>query len=190
MSNLNKILYSILFLYLLFTVGCKQKDESQVVTIDPNDKVYISFGKVFQVKDYPNIELINPHEVTAYSVWKCSQGQTKDMLSQIPHVEKDYELGKALTSFIEMSGPDLEKYRDIPLSIKFEGYWLNDDSSVWYYYLTDPNGICFPHKPWISSHRSRTTHKCALTGIFLYDPNEEQFDPLPDYIIRTKGRNK
>jgi len=190
MSISNRL--NLIFLFsslLLLSIGCKEHEDSKIATIDPNDKDYISFGAIFPVKDYPSLDLTNPHKVTAYTIWKCCQGHTEDLLLQVPHVEKNDELGKALTSYIEMFGPDLEQFRNIELAIKFEGYRLDDDTSVWYYYLTDPNGVCLHHLPWVSSHRSRTTQRCALTGIFLYDPNEGINDPLPNDIIKSFNRN-
>ena len=189
MSISNKLNLTLLFTCLLLSTGCEQNDDSQTATIDPSDMEYISFGEVFPVKDYPSLELTNPHEVSAYAIWKCCQGQTEDLLSQVPHVEKDDQFGKALTTYVEMFGPDLEQYRNVSLAIKFEGYRLDDDSSVWYYHLTNPDGICLQHQPWVSSHRSRTTQRCALTGIFLYDPNENIIDPLPDGIVRSFNHN-
>ena len=174
---------------LLLSIGCEKNEDSQIVTIDPNDWEYIVFGAIFPVKDYPSLDITNPHEVTAYAVWKCCYGQTEDVLSQVPHIEKDDEFGKALITYIESFGPDLEQYRNVELAIKFEGYRLDEDTSVWYYHLTNLDGDLLQHQPWVSSHRSRATQRCALTGIFLYDPNEGINNPLPDGIMKSFNPN-
>ena len=186
MSISKYVTLAILATCILFSQGCEYSDDPSTSTIDPNDKAYVTFGKVFPVKDYSPLDLTNPHEVTAYSIWKCSQGRTVELLSQISHVEEEEEYGKSFVSYVEMFGPDLVQYINTPLAIKFEGYRLDDDTSVWYYKLTNPSGIPLQHQPWVSSHRSRTTGNCALTGIFLYDPNEEDnFNSIPDNIVRA-----
>ncbi len=189
MSISNRLNLIFLLSYLLLLMGCEKKENSQIAIIDPCDREYIVFGATFPIKNYLSLDLTNPHKVTAYAIWKCRQGQTDDLLLQVPHVEKKDELGKALTTYVEMLGPDLEQYRNVELAIKFEGYRLDEDTSVWYYHLTKPDGVSLQHQPWVSSHRSRTTRKCALTGIFLYDPNEEINDPLPEGIIRSFNPN-
>ncbi|GAI98630.1 unnamed protein product, partial [marine sediment metagenome] len=77
MSISNKLNLTLLFTCLLLSIGCEQNDDSQIATIDPNDMEYISFGEVFPVEDYPSLELTNPHEVTAYAIWKCCLGHLR-----------------------------------------------------------------------------------------------------------------
>ena len=189
MGIYNKLNVIFILSCVLLLIGCGKNEDSNNPTIESNDKVYINFGKIFPVKDYPSLDIRNPHEVTSYAIWKCSHGQTKDLLAKVSHVEKDDKFGKALNTYVEMFGPDLEQYRNVELAIKFEGYRLDKDVSIWYYYLTNSNGVCLKHKPWVSSHRSRTTQRCALTGIFLYDPNNGINDQLPDDILRSSNPN-
>ena len=179
----------LLFTCLLWSMGCEQNEDAPISTINEADLEYLSFGELIPVKDYLSLEPTNPHQVTAHAIWTCSQGQTEALLLEFAHVESNEQAGQILTTYLETFGPDLERFKNVPLAIKLEGYRLNEDSSVWYYYLTSPDGVCLPDQPWVSSHRSRTTQKCALTGIFLPEPGENTITPLPDGIVRTLDAN-
>lgn len=156
--------------------------------VDPKDRKLLAFKRLYPVKDYSPLDFTNPHHVAAYAVWKGSQGKTKELLAEMPYVEKDEGLGKAFVTFLEVFGPDLEQFKNTKISLKFEGYALNKDTSVWYYYIVTPESKLLKHSPWVSVHRSRTTGRCALTGIFLYDPNDRKnSEPpkMPDKLIRS-----
>lgn len=158
---------------------------SEPYTIDSKDRSFLTFGKYFEVKEHSSLDFLNPHEVAAHAVWMSSQGQAKELLLQMPHVETDLGLGEAFVTFLKVFGPDLEQFRNDSLKLKFHAYTLNDDTSVWYYYLFNVDGCQLEHTPWVSLHRSRSTGRCALTGIFLYDPEIGEPGAIPSGLITT-----
>jgi hypothetical protein len=153
------------------------------------DSVYLNFGKIFKVAVPRPLSFSNPHDVAQYAVYRCSQGETKQLLAEMEHVEKDIALGKAFITFIREFGPDLERYKGKPIYLKFHGYFINQPTTVWYYYLVDEKGNHLEHDPWISIHRSRSTGMCALTGIFLYEP-EDGTPSMPKGLITSEKELK
>ncbi len=99
------------------------------------------------------------------------------------HVQDDKELGKALLAFVKEFGPDLERYKHEQVYVKFHGYSLSNDTSIWYYWLTDEEGKSLKHRPWVSSRRSLRSRQCALTGIFLFDSEKSPPGPMPKGLI-------
>jgi hypothetical protein len=97
----------------------------------------------------------------------CRDGRSKALIEEMGHVQEDAELGKALLTFVKEFGPDLERHRGKELYLKFHGYFLDKDTSVWYYWLTDKAGLPLADSPWVSSRRSLRSERSALTGIFL-----------------------
>ena len=157
--------------------------DSKPNSIDPNDRPFLSFGEYFEVKKQSTVDFSNPHETIGHAVWTCSQGQTKELLAEMPHVETDVGLGEAFVTFLGVFGPDLEQFRNDSLKLKFHAYALNDETSVWYYYLCNANGDPLPHSPWVTAHRSRSTAQCAVTGIFLYDADIGEPGAIPSGLL-------
>lgn len=152
--------------------------------INRNDLPFLKFGSVFAAKSPEALDFTNPHHVARHAVFKCSQGKTEQLLAEMGHVDEDPDLGKAFITFVREFGPDLEEFKDRDLHLKFHGYDLKEPTSVWYYYLVSADGTLFEHRPWVSVHRSRTSGKCALTGIFLHDPELPE-TPLPDGLVTS-----
>ena len=153
------------------------------------DSVYLTFGKIFRVESIPAISFSNPHQVAQYAFFRCSHGQTKRLLREMGHVESDADLGKAFRTFLDEFGPDLEQFKGQTIYLKFHGYFMNKATSVWYYYLVNKDGLHLPHDPWISVQRSTRTGRCALTGIFLYDPKDGT-PPMPKNLITSNDQIK
>jgi len=103
------------------------------------------------------------------------------------HVEKDADLGKAFLTFLDVFCPDLERFKNKDIHLKFHGYFENEPTTVWYYYLVDAKGKRIEHDSWLSVHRSRANGQCALTGIFLYEPDEGT-PSMPKYLITSKDQ--
>ena len=137
------------------------------------DSDFFCFGKVLKVDGLENPHKKNPHHIAQYSIFLCKQGFTEKMIEEIGHVEKNETLGKSLIAFLREFGPDLEVFKNKTIFLKFYGYRVGKDTSIWYYYFTDAMGKELPRKPWISVHRSNYDFQCALTGIFLNLPGEE-----------------
>ena len=152
--------------------------------INRNDLPFLKFGSVFTATSPEAVDFTNPHHVARHAVFKCSQGETEQLLAEMGHVEEDPDLGKAFVTFLREFGPDLEQFKDRDLHLKFYGYVLNDPTSVWYYYFVTADGTLLEHKPWVSVHRSRRSGKCALTGIFLHDPELPE-TPMPDGLVTS-----
>ena len=151
--------------------------------IDGKDRQYLEFGKVLPAQAYADPDFTNPHITVAHAVHRCSRGETLSLLKQMPHVEQDETLGRAFVTFVKEFGPDLERYRDRRVWLRFRAYDLNDATSVWYYYLADSEWRNLPHSPWVSLHRSRSTGLCALTGIFLHDPELGELRDMPQGLV-------
>ena len=159
--------------------------------IAKEDAALLSFGKVIEAAAQEKLDWKNPHQVTAYAVWMCRQGKSKELVKEMGHVEKDAELGKALLSFIGAIGPDLERYKNKELYLRFHGYSPGKDTSVWYYWLTDKAGKNLEHSPWVSTHRSQRTQRCALTGIFLHDPDiKGSPGRMPEGLVTSSDKEK
>ena len=155
------------------------------------DMPHLSFGKAVEAAAQEKLDWKNPHQVTAYAVWMCRQGKTNDLIKEMGHVQEDVELGKALLSFIKEFGPDLERYKNKEVYLKFHGYFLDKDTSVWYYWLTDKAGKNLEHSPWVSTRRSQRTQRCALTGIFLHDPDiKDSPGPMPKGLVTSLEKEK
>ena len=121
---------------LLIAVLCL----AQAQTATP-DSVYLTFGKVFRAESIPAISFSNPHQVAQYAFFRCSHGQTKQLLREMGHVESDADLGKAFLTFLQEFGPDFERFKGETIYLKFHGYFVNKATSVWYYYLV--NKVCY-----------------------------------------------
>jgi len=167
-------------LALWLTVSCGRKDESAARDQrQPSaDSEYFSFGVILRVQQPESLDNTNPHHIAQYSVHLCKQGQTSKMVNEIGHVEADGELGRAFLSVLKEFGPDLERFKNTEMHLKFHGYNSTAKTSTWYYYLTNAEGKVLDRKPWISLHRSNQSKKCALTGIFPNLPGEEK-TPMP-----------
>lgn len=167
---------------LLLSIICL----SSIFAQEPlTDSEYFSFGDIFKVEKPEKLDNTNPHQIAQYSVYLCKQGLTDKMVGEIGHIEKDDDLGEAFVTFLREFGPDLERFKEGDLFLKFYGYKAGKDTSVWYYYLIDVKGIEINRKPWISLHRSNNDGRCALTGIFLNLSNDEKV-PIPDDLKTTK----
>ena len=151
----------------------------------PSCAQYFSFGAILRVEKPEALDKTNPHHIAQYSVHLCKQGQTSKMIQEIGHVETDTELGEAFLTFFKEFGLDLERFNNRDLGLKFHGYKAGKETTVWYYYLSDPQGRLLDRKPWISLHRSNRDKRCALTGIFLNLPGEEE-SPMPDGLKTSK----
>ena len=149
------------------------------------DSDYFTFGRVFAAGQPAHASKTNPHIVAAHSVYLCMQGNTSAMVKMYGHVEPDEELGASFVTFLKEFGPDMEKYRGKEVHLKFHGYMAGKDTSVWYYYMTDAQGLPWDRTPWVSLHRSNVDKKCALTGIFLNLPEEDE-SPMPDGLKTAK----
>jgi len=195
-----KLLHLFIAIVFPFLISCnsaskkvKSKDISSNETLTQvrvsDDSVYLTFGKVFKVENPSQMSFFNPHKVAQYSFFKCSQGQTNELLNEMTHVEKDTALGESFLTFLREFGPDVEHYKNETVYLKFHGYWKNETTTVWYYYLANESGTLLEHNPWISLHRSIETGRCALTGIFLYYPDEDIDNSMPNNIITDKCYN-
>ncbi len=153
------------------------------------DSEYLTFGKIFKVESPQPLSFDNPHQVAQHAFFRCSQGQTKQLLTEMGHVEKDEDLGKSFLTFLDVFCPDLERFKNKDVYLKFHGYFVNKPTTVWYYYLVDDKGKHIEHDSWISVHRSRANGQCALTGIFLYEP-EEGTPSMPKNLITSKDEIK
>jgi hypothetical protein len=174
--------YSSLCLTLiLIFLACNNPSTSSPTVSNPEgstpqvthpDSDYLTFGKIFKVEPPAQFSFNNPHQVAQHAFFRCSQGQAKELVAEMGHVEKDVDLGKAFLTFLDVFCPDLERFRNQDVYLKFHGYFINKPTTVWYYYLVDAKGRHIEHDSWISLHRSRATGQCALTGIFLFEPKE------------------
>ncbi len=171
-------------------LGCSKSTDSSPDAattserIDQNDLPFLKFGSVLAARSPEALDFTNPHHVARHAIFKCRQGRTEQLLAEMGHVEEDPDLGKAFITFLGEFGPDLEQFKDRDLHLKFHGYDLKEATSVWYYYLVTADGTLLEHKPWVSVHRSRTSGKCALTGIFLHDPELPE-SPMPDELVTS-----
>jgi serine/threonine protein kinase len=149
------------------------------------DVPHLTFGKVIQAAAQQKLDWKNPHDVTAYAVWMCCQGKSKDLVKQMGYVQEDADLGESVLSSIKtLVGPDLERYKGKEVYLKFHGYYLGTHTSLWYYWLTDKMGKNLEHSPWVFTHRSHRTQHCALTGLFLTDPeNKGSPGPMPYGLV-------
>ena len=155
------------------------------------DTPYLSFGKVVEAAAQKKLDWKDPHQVTAYAVWMCRQGRTIELIKEMGHVQEDVELGKVLLSFIKEFGPGLERYKNKAVYLKFHGYFLGEDTSIWYYWLTDQSGRNLEDSPWVSTRRSERTQRCALTGIFLYDRDiKNSPGPMPEGLVTSLEKEK
>lgn len=175
-------IYSVGALFLI-AVLC----QGQGQTITP-DSAYLTFGKIFRAESPSSLSFSNPHQVAQYAFFRCSNGQTKQLLREMGHVETDSDLGKAFLTFLGDFGPGLERFKGQTIYLQFQGYAVNKTTTVWYYYLVNKAGTHLPHDPWISVHRSSSTGQCALTGIFLYDPKDGT-PPMPKDLITSNAKN-
>ena len=172
---------TVLALLLLGAGGCDDSTTRPVATREPAaDSEYFSFGAILSVERPEALDMTNPHHIAQYSVHLCRQGQTTKMVQEIGHVEDDKDLGEAFLTFLRDFGPDLEKFKDKDLCLKFHGYKAGKDTSVWYYYLSTPQGNLLERKPFITLHRSNQSKMCALTGIFMALTDDEDETPMPD----------
>lgn len=154
--------------------------------IAKSDEALLTFGKVIDAVARDKVDWKHPHQVTVHAVEMCRQGKTTDLIKEMGHVQEDVELGKALLTFIKEFGPDLERYKDQEIRVKFHGYFLDKDTSVWYYWLTDNAGRSLEGSPWVSTRRSLRTERCALTGIFLRDPDiKDSPGPMPKGLVTS-----
>jgi hypothetical protein len=170
MSNIIKIIprfYHIFIIFILISLLCCSCNKVN------DDSNYFNFGEIIAAEKPNNYSQYNPHQVAQYSIYLCKEGDTAKVIKKIGHVEKDAILGNSFLAFINEFGPDLERFKGKPLFLKFHGYKTGDDTSVWYYYLVDSKGNTLINNSFISLHRSRINHKCALTGIFLNLPGEK-----------------
>jgi len=151
------------------------------------DMAYLSFGKVIKAAAQERLDWKSPHQVTAHAVWMCSHGKSRDLIEAMGHVQEDAQLGEAFLDYIAEFGPDLERYKDKEVYLRFHGYVLTGDTSIWYYWLTDRAGNNLEHSPWVSTRRSRRTGRCAMTGIFPHDPDiEGSPGPMPDGLVTSR----
>ena len=154
-------IFIIFILIPLLCCGCNKIND---------DSNYFNFGIIIAAEKPNNYSQYNPHQVAQYSIYLCKEGYTAKVIEKIGHVEKDAILGDSLLTFISEFGPDLERFKRKPLFLKFHGYKIGDDTSVWYYYLVDRKGNILINNSFVSIHRSRINHKCALAGIFINLP--------------------
>jgi len=147
------------------------------------ESTYVEANQLIKVERPNVLDRTNPHQVAGFSVELCRSGATKQLVQELSHVEANQDLGRAFITFINEFGPDLERFKDVDLFLKFEGYKDGSNTSVWYYYLVNSNAGQIEHRPWISVHRSKHDGNCALTGIFLNDSDEVTEMP-PDLIRR------
>ena len=183
---------SVLCLIMFIVCGdlCLAADKP-IHKIDPSDVIHLAFGKITEASGTVKPDWRDPHQVSAYAVGMCRQGKTKELMKEMMHVQEDPELGKALLSFVSEFGPDLERYQAKALYLRFHGYSLSKDTSTWYYWLTDRTGEKLKDSPWVSSRRSIKSHRCALTGIFLSDPNiKDAPGPMPKGLIGLLGNGE
>lgn len=160
--------------------GAERKAE-----MDAADTRDLTFGRIYPISS-AKLKLDNPHASASYAVRQCIAGRGAELAIEMKHVESDPDLGSAFDTFIEVFCPDLERYRPIgsKIALRFDGYALNPTTSVWYYSLTDVSGKPLSGAPWVSLHRSRTSRRCALTGIFLPEGGKAA-DPMPTDLIRS-----
>jgi len=169
---------------LFIAISCLAQEQ-----VRTPDSVYLTFGKIFRAESIPSPSFSNPHHIAQYAFFRCSNGQTKQLLREMGHVETDADLGKAFLTYVREFGPDLEQFKRQAIYLKFHGYFVNKTITVWYYYLVKKDGAHLAHDPWISVHRSNTTGQCALTGIFLYDPRDGT-PTMPKNLITSNDNIK
>jgi hypothetical protein len=166
------------------TVSSETTTASNSVAPFVSDSTYLQFKQLIKVETSATFDRTNPHQIASYSVSLCQNGATDKLLRELGHVEKDEKLGSAFTTYIREFGPELERFKDTQLYLKFEAYQDGSDTSVWYYYLVNSNAEHIEHKPWISIHRSKYDGSCSLTGIFLNDPGDEVVE-MPQGLKRS-----
>ncbi len=169
---------------LLFIVSATAAADAPKSKVAVSDTEHLAFGHIVEASTKEKPDWKNPHSATAYAIGMCRDGRTKDLIAEMGHVQEDAELGKALLTFVKEFGPDLERYKGKAVYLKFHGYFLDKDTSIWYYWLTDKTGAALEDSPWVSSRRSLRTQRCALTGIFLRDPDiKGSPGPMPKGLI-------
>lgn len=129
------------------------------------DQDFLTFGVLLKVEAPSEFSQTNPHHVAQKSVFLCSQGQTNILLDN-DSFPAEYKM------YIQEFGPDLERFHNQELSLRFHGYRRDSEYSLWYYYLLGPDGKQPPGKPWILLYRSKSDKRCALTGIFMNTDGE------------------
>ena len=149
------------------------------------DSAFFQFGNTYPVEIPKDLDFHNPHHIAQYSVFLLEQGRTEELINQIGHVEEDKQLGQSFITFIREFGPDLARYKDKNVLLKFVGVHDGKDTSVWYYYLVDNEGNYLDDKSWISLHRSNINGRCALTGIFLNLPEFGEEVIMPGDILKS-----
>jgi hypothetical protein len=153
--------------------------------VDRRDLPLLQFGQVFLVPQRATANFYDPHATLVYAIARCISGGTNALLREMSEVEgAKSDLGVALSDFVKEFGPDLQRYKKDRIAVRFLAYRLRETTSVWYYALTDYRGVPLAGRPWLSLHRSRTTGRCALTGIFLSEKGE-LVDPMPRDLVTS-----
>jgi hypothetical protein len=160
--------------------------DSSSAQVNQADVAYLEFGKVIRAETTTAFDRTNNlHTVAAHAVARCAAGQVSELLEEMPQVETDVDTGSALATFVSEFCPNLTRYDDRTLYLRFEGYRASPTTTDWYYYIVDQTGTQLEGNPWVSLHRSRVTQQTALTGILLPTPGEPQ-PPLPTDLLRRK----
>ncbi len=126
-----------------------------------SDAAYLAFGKIIEASGAAKPDWEDPHQVAAYAVGMCRQGNTKGLIKEMGHVQEDADLGKSLLTFVSEFGPDLQRYKDKDVFLEFHGYSLSTDTSIWYYWLTDKSGKVLEDSPWVSAPLVEVASLCA-----------------------------
>lgn len=155
------------------------------LTVIEPDEAYYDFGTVMPVQMPAGFWRYDPHNVAVYSVQLCRQGDTARLLEELPFVEADAAQGEAFARFVELFGPDLERYQGKNLSLRFVGVRQNEEISVWYYALLDEQGQPLDDHSWITVHRSRADGRCALAGVFVNQAGEQPVY-MPEELITSR----
>ncbi len=157
---------------------------SGLTVVEP-DEAYYDFGVVLPVQMPDPFWRYDPHSVAVYSVQLCRQGDTARLLEQLRYVEQDAARGEAFARFVEVFGPDLERYQSTKISLRFVGVRQGQEVSVWYYALLDDQGQPLDDHSWLSVHRSKVDGRCALAGVFVNEFGEQPVY-MPEDLITSR----
>ena len=155
------------------------------LTIIEPDEAYYQFGAVLPVQAPVEFWRYDPHNVAQYSTQLCREGRTADLLAQLAYVEDDASVGQSWARFVELFGPDLERYAGCSIGLRFVGVRQNDKISVWYYGLLDEQGQPLDDSSWITVHRSKLDGRCALAGVYV-NQFGEQAVYMPEDLITSR----
>ena len=149
------------------------------------DEFFYHFGLLLPVAGRAEVWRLDPHSTAVYSVWRCAQGDTEALVSELPYAEEDPALGESFGQFVRVFGPDLERYQKRSIALRFVGVKQGRAVSVWYYALLDEQGQPLDDHSWVTVHRSKADGRCALAGIFVNEFGEQPVY-LPEDLITSR----